>query len=69
MYVIRYNYTITNTEKELKNRMLISKKEVYKNDIVSNKILKHMGYSAYKLWNIGNYERKNYKELGTESVS
>jgi putative transposase len=25
-----------------------------------------MGYSAYKLWNIGNYEKRNYKELGFE---
>lgn len=25
-----------------------------------------MGYSAYKLWNIGNYEKRNYKELGME---
>ena len=23
-----------------------------------------MCYAAYKLWNIGNYERMNYKELG-----
>lgn len=26
-------------------------------------ILQHMGYAAYKLWNIGNYEKRNYKEL------
>jgi putative transposase len=25
-----------------------------------------MGYSAYKLWNIGNYEKRNYQELGFE---
>ena len=23
-----------------------------------------MCYAAYKLWNVGNYERLNYKELG-----
>jgi putative transposase len=46
--------------------MLLSKKIVFKNDKSSNEILRHMGYSAYKLWNIGNYEKKNYKELGME---
>jgi len=25
-----------------------------------------MGYAAYKLWNVGNYEKKNHKELGME---
>ena len=25
-----------------------------------------MGYAAYKLWNIGNYEKRNYKELKLE---
>lgn len=23
-----------------------------------------MGYAAYKLWNVGNYEKLNYKKLG-----
>jgi putative transposase len=46
--------------------MLLSKKVVFKNDKTSNEILRHMGYSAYKLWNIGNYEKRNYKELGFE---
>lgn len=26
-------------------------------------IIGHMGYAAYKLWNVCNYERNNYKEL------
>jgi putative transposase len=46
--------------------MLLSKKVVFKNDNTSNEILRYMGYSAYKLWNIGNYEKRNYKELGFE---
>jgi putative transposase len=44
--------------------MLLSKIEVFKNDKTSNDILRHMGYSAYKLWNVGIYEKKNHKELG-----
>lgn len=27
-------------------------------------ILGHMNYAAYKLWNVCNYERNNYKDLG-----
>ena len=27
-------------------------------------IVGHMCYAAYKLWNVCNYERNNYKELG-----
>lgn len=29
-------------------------------------IVGHMCYAAYKLWNVCNYERKNYRELGLE---
>lgn len=46
--------------------MLLSRKEVFKNDKLNNTILRHMGYSAYKLWNVGNYEKRNYHELGFE---
>ena len=41
-------------------RVLKSKIKV--NDTESN-IIGHMCYAAYKLWNICNYERHNYKEL------
>ncbi|SHJ81429.1 Probable transposase, partial [Dethiosulfatibacter aminovorans DSM 17477] len=46
--------------------MLLSRKHVFKNDTGNMEILRHMGYSAYKLWNVGNYEKRNYKELGME---
>lgn len=29
-------------------------------------IVGHMCYAAYKLWNVCNYERNNYKDLGLE---
>ena len=32
----------------------------------SETILKHMSYSAAKLWNVGNYEKRNYRLLGLE---
>ena len=44
--------------------MLLSHKtKVSLNNDYSN-IIGHMCYAAYKLWNVGNYERVNYKELG-----
>ena len=44
--------------------MLLSHKtKVTLNNDYSN-IIGHMCYAAYKLWNVGNYERMNYKELG-----
>lgn len=44
--------------------MLLSHKtKVSLNNGYSN-IIGHMCYAAYKLWNVGNYERMNYKELG-----
>lgn len=46
--------------------MKLSRKEVFQNHKESLEILRHMAYSAYKLWNIGNYEKRNYKELGME---
>ena len=44
--------------------MLLSKKTVIKTDTESVNIIGHMCFAASKLWNICNYERKNYKELG-----
>lgn len=44
--------------------MLLSQKTTIEvNDIYAN-IIGHMCYAAYKLWNVCNYERRNYKELG-----
>ena len=46
--------------------MLLSHKTVIKlNDNGSN-ILGHLCYAADKLWNVCNYERRNYRELGME---
>ena len=46
--------------------MYLTKKEVITCKKEDLEILKHMGYAAYKLWNVGNYEKRNYKELGFE---
>ena len=44
--------------------MFLSKETtVQLNDVQSN-ILGHMCYAASKLWNVCNYERNRYKELG-----
>lgn len=44
--------------------MLLSRKTSIKvNDSEAN-IIGHMCYAAYKLWNVCNYERNHYKELG-----
>lgn len=44
--------------------MLLSRKEVFYPTQEQSVILGHMGYAAFKLWNVGNYEKRNYKELG-----
>jgi putative transposase len=46
--------------------MLLSRKHVFKNNTGNMEILRHMGYSAYKLWNVGNYEKRNYEKLGMD---
>lgn len=43
--------------------MKLSRKVVFHDDKESLTILSHMGYSAYKLWNTANYEKRNYKRL------
>ena len=46
--------------------MYLSKHTVIKlNDAYSN-IIGHMNYAAYKLWNVLNYERRNWKTLGLD---
>lgn len=46
--------------------MLLSRKNTIQlNDDEAN-IVGHMNYAAYKLWNVCNYERNHYKELGLE---
>ena len=44
--------------------MLLSRREVFSPTEEQKIILRHMGYAAFKLWNVANYEKRNYKELG-----
>ena len=45
--------------------MLLTRKcVIYDPD--SEAILRHMSYSAAKLWNVGNYEKRNYRSLGMD---
>ncbi|MBO5070876.1 MAG: transposase, partial [Roseburia sp.] len=46
--------------------MLLSRKEVFMPTEEQQKILGSMGYAAFKLWNVANYEKRYYKELGME---
>lgn len=46
--------------------MLLSHKTSIRLDAEQSNIVGHMCYAAYKLWNVCNYERRNYKELGFE---
>ena len=44
--------------------MLLSRREVFLPTEEQKIILGHMGYAAFKLWNVANYEKRNYKEIG-----
>ena len=44
--------------------MHLSLSETLKVDDTTYTILDKMSYFAYKLWNVSNYEKMNYKELG-----
>lgn len=44
--------------------MLLSKKTTIDVTDVQSNIVSHMCYAAYKLWNVCNYEKHNYKTLG-----
>ena len=46
--------------------MLLSHKTSIKISQEYSNIIGHMCYAASKLWNICNYERRHYKELGLE---
>lgn len=46
--------------------MLLSHKTIIQLNEKESNIVGHMNYAAYKLWNVCNYERNNYKELGLE---
>lgn len=44
--------------------MFLSRREVFLPTEEQKIILGHMGYAAFKLWNVANYEKRNYKEIG-----
>ena len=44
--------------------MLLVHKFQYKADKVTNIILSSLTYASARLFNVGNYERHNFKELG-----
>lgn len=44
--------------------MLLSHKTTIKVNSDYSNIIGHMCYAAFKLWNVCNYERLHYKELG-----
>lgn len=46
--------------------MLLSKETTIKLNNAYSNIIGHMCYAAYKLWNICNYERIHYREMGLE---
>lgn len=47
--------------------MYLTKKIIYKPSELELNILNSLAFSSAKLWNIANYEKKNYKELGFSS--
>ena len=46
--------------------MLLSKKTSIKVSQEYANVIGHMCYAASKLWNVCNYERQHYKEMGME---
>ena len=44
--------------------MLLSRREVFLPTEEQKIILGHMGYAAFKLWNVEKKEKRNYKEIG-----
>ena len=52
------------SKNEKKNYLV--REEIYVPTEEQSLILGLMGYAAYKLWNVANYERRNWKELGLE---
>ena len=44
--------------------MYLTKKIIYKPSELELNILNSFAFSSAKLWNIANYEKKNYKDLG-----
>lgn len=51
---------------QAKNKMYLAREEIVEPTEEQSLILGLMGYAAYKLWNVANYERHHWKELGLE---
>ena len=49
-----------------KKKNYLVREEIYVPTEEESLIFGLMGYAAYKLWNVANYERRNWKELGLE---
>ena len=49
-----------------KKKNYLVREEIYVPTEEQSLVLGLMGYSAYKLWNVANYERRNWRELGLE---
>ena len=49
-----------------KKKNYFVREEIYVPTEEQSLVLGLMGYSAYKLWNVANYERRNWRELGLE---
>lgn len=47
--------------------MLLTYTTKYVPNKTESLVLDSMGYAAYKLWNVANYEKRNYKKLGFKS--
>ena len=47
--------------------MILAKQVSFHANDTQQKILESMSLATSKLWNVGNYERKNYKSLGMTS--
>lgn len=48
--------------------MLLSQKTRIRLDPIQSNIMGHLCYAAYKLWNVCNYERLHYQELGLKKA-
>ena len=49
------------------NLLLLSKKTIISVSDEEAIILGHMSYAAYKLWNVANYQKRNYEKEGLTS--
>ena len=51
---------------QAKNKMYLARQEIVEPTEEQSLIFGLMSYAAYKLWNVANYERHHWKELGLE---